>query len=42
MTITLKAVGDFILNAFEQTTEDPFEFVYSELKQKKKAARKAA
>jgi poly-gamma-glutamate capsule biosynthesis protein CapA/YwtB (metallophosphatase superfamily) len=32
MSIILNAVGDFILNAFGQTSNDPFEFVYDELK----------
>jgi poly-gamma-glutamate capsule biosynthesis protein CapA/YwtB (metallophosphatase superfamily) len=32
MSIILNAVGDFILNAYGQTNEDPFEFIYDELK----------
>lgn len=32
MSITLNAVGDFILNAFGQTDKDPFEFIYDDLK----------
>ncbi|MCP3965325.1 MAG: hypothetical protein GY750_06375 [Lentisphaerae bacterium] len=32
MSVTLNAVGNFILNAFDQTDEDPFEFVYENLK----------
>lgn len=32
MAIKLNAVGDFILNAFNQTDEDPFEFIYDDLK----------
>jgi poly-gamma-glutamate synthesis protein (capsule biosynthesis protein) len=32
MSVVLNAVGDFILNAFNQTAEDPFEFIYDDLK----------
>lgn len=32
MSVVINAVGDFILNAFGQTGEDPFEFVYDQLR----------